>query len=96
MKTRFTLLSLIIAAAATLCASCGNNDPKPSGGQGDESDDESIFAKGADISWATEMERDGIRFRTADGIPYCRRHRNGMYCPDERLGLQCHKAKSMG
>ena len=67
MKTRLFLLSLIIAAAATLCASCGNNDPKPSGGQGDESDDESIFAKGADISWATEMERDGIRFRTADG-----------------------------
>ena len=26
------------------------------------------FASGADVSWATEMEADGCKFRTADGV----------------------------
>ena len=60
---RFSYYCILTAAAAILAASCNNKSPQTP----TEPDTTSAFAKGADISWTTEMERDGIRFRTADG-----------------------------
>ncbi len=45
-------------------ASCG--DPKPSPGIDDPS--KVKFAKGADVSWVTQMERDGVKFYNSQGV----------------------------
>ncbi len=47
-----------------LVASCG--DPKPSPGIDDPS--KVKFAKGADVSWVTQMERDGVKFYNSQGV----------------------------
>lgn len=62
---------LLLAAAMFLCAgNCNNNndgpEPAPDGGKTIVAPD---FAKGADISWVSEMENDGVTFKRADGIP---------------------------
>ena len=64
---RFSYYCILTAAAAILAASCNNKSPQTPT-TGPEQDTTSAFAKGADISWTTEMERDGIRFKTADGV----------------------------
>ena len=51
---KYIVLLLIVLTAA----SCG--DPKPSPGPDNHS--KVNFAKGADVSWVTQMERDGIKF----------------------------------
>lgn len=56
-----------ILTAAILAASCNNKSPQTPTTD-PEQDTTSAFAKGADISWTTEMERGGIRFKTADGV----------------------------
>ncbi|HIZ86665.1 MAG TPA: arabinogalactan endo-1,4-beta-galactosidase [Candidatus Coprenecus pullistercoris] len=63
MRIPLLFLSVVTAFAAVSCNS-GNaspsETPEPQPVPG-------IFAKGADISWCTEMERDGITFRNYDG-----------------------------
>lgn len=56
---------LILSAMALLC-SCHskNNDPVPGP---DPQEDTAAFAKGADISWATEMESKGMKFYNEAG-----------------------------
>ena len=61
------LHSTIIAGAMLLALSCNNNNSQPQGNVNEDNGQTAVFAKGADISWATEMERDGIKFKTADG-----------------------------
>jgi arabinogalactan endo-1,4-beta-galactosidase len=56
---KYIVLLLIMLTAA----SCG--DPKPSPGPDNLS--KVNFAKGADVSWVTQMERDGIKFYNAQG-----------------------------
>ena len=56
---------LLILASAIL--SCGGNDPVDPGTDPIPSVPTPSFAKGADISWVSEMEKDGKTFRTADG-----------------------------
>ena len=56
---------LLILASAIL--SCGGNDPVDPGTDPIPSVPTPSFAKGADVSWVSEMEKDGKTFRTADG-----------------------------
>ena len=56
---------LLILASAIL--SCGGNDPVDPGTNPIPSVPTPSFAKGADISWVSEIEKDGKTFRTADG-----------------------------
>jgi len=74
MKRNFT--SIVLLAAATLFAACGEKTPTPSGsgdGQKEEEQEQAVtvtvpsFAKGADISWVSEMESDGKKFKKRDG-----------------------------
>lgn len=74
---------LILAAAMTLCgfAACDKNPygptghvPDVGGNQDEEQKDDTTevvvpatFAKGADISWVTQMEEDGVKFYDASG-----------------------------
>ena len=56
---------LILSAAALLCACHSKNiEPVPESGPTDEP---LAFAKGADISWATEMESKGMKFYNEAG-----------------------------
>lgn len=61
IKTAALLLSL----AALI--SCVGTDPIDPDVPDPEKPQESVFAKGADISWATEMESKGMKFRTSEG-----------------------------
>lgn len=56
---------LLILASAIL--SCGGNDPVDPGNDTIPPVPTPSFAKGADISWVSEMEKDGKTFRTSDG-----------------------------
>ena len=58
-------LYYIIATTSVLSASCNDNNHKKPEVPDNGHDSTAVFAKGADISWATEMERDGIKFKTA-------------------------------
>ena len=72
-----------LIAAALLLAACGKAGGEPGGkpGEGTGKDTETPaqdlpaavqtpdFAKGADISWASEMEKAGKTFKKADGTP---------------------------
>jgi arabinogalactan endo-1,4-beta-galactosidase len=55
---------ILLAFLSICCVACNNdpvNDPDPPDG------DTSTFAKGADVSWLTEMENDGVLFYDANG-----------------------------
>jgi len=62
-----------IAAFAALLAACGEKDPSttPGSEEGNDTTPSTVttpdFAKGADISWVSEMENDGKKFRKEDG-----------------------------
>lgn len=64
---------MLTMACATLCisslAACGGNDSPTPGGGGEDKKEETIvtFAKGADVSWLTEMEASGKKFYDASG-----------------------------
>ena len=58
---------LLILASVIL--SCGGNDPVDPGIDTIPPVATPSFAKGADISWVSEMEKDGKTFRTSDGNP---------------------------
>lgn len=68
MKIERFILSIM--AAAALAFGCSEKTSVPSGGNDSEppaATEKNVFAKGADISWVTQMEKDGIRFYTQDG-----------------------------
>ncbi len=58
-------------ACAMLCitiTACGGNDSPTPGGGGEEKKETTVtFAKGADVSWLTEMEASGKKFYDASG-----------------------------
>jgi len=67
----FTAASLLICLGLASCGSDDNNEPTPpetdnptppSGG-----DDDIVFAKGADVSWVTELEDKGNKFYSPQG-----------------------------
>ncbi|MBQ2173256.1 MAG: glycosyl hydrolase 53 family protein, partial [Bacteroidales bacterium] len=63
---------ILMAAFFAAFASCGSTkvDPTPKPGPGPEptpGPDTPTFYKGADISWASEMEAGGIKFKKKDG-----------------------------
>lgn len=65
---------MLSLACASLCitsmTACGGNDnPTPGGGGSGDKDEETTvtFAKGADVSWLTEMEASGKKFYDAAG-----------------------------
>ena len=67
---RKILILTFLAAALILAASCNRNNGNENSGQEPSVPDTPVpaaFAKGADISWATEMAADGIKFRNAAG-----------------------------
>lgn len=59
------LLAVILGMSATAC--CGE-EKMPNSPQG-MNNDKQVFAKGADVSWLTEMESAGLKFYNADGVP---------------------------
>ena len=75
MKLRRIILAAF--AALTAMAGCDGKSDGPDGqnqgnqNPGNEVTDAvvrpAVFAKGADISWVTQMEKDGMKFRSADG-----------------------------
>lgn len=63
---------ILMAAFFAAFASCGSTkvDPTPGPGPGPEptpGPDTPTFYKGADISWASEMEAGGVKFKKKDG-----------------------------
>ena len=56
---------LLILASVIL--SCGGHEPVDPGNETIPPVPTPSFAKGADISWVSEMEKDGKQFRTSDG-----------------------------
>lgn len=54
------ILALLIAASIPSCTKSSAETPAPT-------DTTAVFAKGADISWATEMEQKGIKFYSGNG-----------------------------
>lgn len=62
----------LIAILAALCTGCGGNNPVTPEEPGEEQEkpvtvSTPAFAKGADISWVSEMEAGGQKFRKRDG-----------------------------
>ena len=56
----------LLAAAAFLCVCCGKA-PQTTPETPPEVEPESFFCMGADISWVTEMEKNGYKFYNAAG-----------------------------
>lgn len=57
----------ILLFLASALISCGGNDPVDPGTDSIPSVPTPSFAKGADISWVSEMEKDGMTFRKKNG-----------------------------
>lgn len=65
---RLSIFRAMAAASLLLTLSCGEERGKePDNGPGTDPAAEITFAKGADVSWVSEMEKDGKVFRKADG-----------------------------
>lgn len=65
MKTmKFLTFLLGVALAAGACSSRNDSDSDA----GSLPDNNDVFAKGADISWVTEMEQQGMKFHDASGV----------------------------
>ncbi len=64
---------MIMAVAALAAAACTEDSPKTTWPEGEGPDKEPVqiergtFAKGADVSWVTELEKAGYTFTNADG-----------------------------
>lgn len=56
-----------IAFALLACSSHNETDPNAGGAPGNEDTPTAEFAKGADISWVTEMEQKGLKFYNSKG-----------------------------
>lgn len=59
-------LTAMLFATACVAVSCDQTGSTPTP-EPEPEIQETVFAEGADISWVTEMEDDGIRFLDADG-----------------------------
>ena len=82
-------------ASALLCGAfftaCDDNDEKPVFPENQENVyDMSGFAKGADVSWLTEMEKSGYKFYDAEGT------RPRMHVPAPRSGNELDPPACMG
>lgn len=64
---KFLTLFFYVAFAIFACSS--NNETDPNGGESPDEGDTPVtnFAKGADISWVTEMEHKGMKFYNTSG-----------------------------
>ncbi len=67
--SRFIMTACLLALAACSCGKDGNSSDSGDTGSTEEASGTVApsFAKGADISWVTEMESKGYRFYTASG-----------------------------
>ncbi len=65
MKVKHILLGLIFILTALV--SCSDDDNNSSSGGDKPSYDMSGFAKGADVSWLTQMEKSGYKFYNSSG-----------------------------
>lgn len=66
-RIKFFSVLLCIAFFVSACGSNKDVEPSEKPNPGDEEVTVSGFAKGADISWVTEMEKNGMKFRNAAG-----------------------------
>jgi arabinogalactan endo-1,4-beta-galactosidase len=63
------LLSVCLTAAVLSATACDKNKTSDNSGKEDETEKTEVaFAKGADISWCTEMESKGYKFYDAKGV----------------------------
>ena len=62
IKTLGALLGFILLISAAGC-----KDSNPATGTTDTTKTDTVFAKGADLSWITEMEKNNIKFYNASG-----------------------------
>ena len=63
---------MLAACSIFSLTACGGDDNGGGSSKGDDGDNQNptetvIFAKGADISWVTEMEKSGMKFYNANG-----------------------------
>jgi arabinogalactan endo-1,4-beta-galactosidase len=65
MRTSFWALGFIVVLSLAGCSKKGSN-PSPTGGKTGSAADSS-FAKGADVSWLTQMEASGYKFYNSTG-----------------------------
>ena len=66
-RIKFFSVLLCIAFGLSACGSNKDAEPGEKPNPGDEEVTVNGFAKGADISWVTEMEKNGMKFRNAAG-----------------------------
>ncbi|MGN0188012.1 MAG: arabinogalactan endo-beta-1,4-galactanase [Candidatus Cryptobacteroides sp.] len=68
MKQIYTALLLLAGAiTAVSCSSCSRQETSGTTQEEPAAIDRTAFAKGADISWVTEMEAGGIKFQNSEG-----------------------------
>ena len=65
MKNAFTLLAA--ATMITACVACGKDQDIQKEPEKPKEPEKTVFAEGADISWVTQMEKDGVKFHNASG-----------------------------
>ena len=66
---RNCLLATILAIAASACGSNHPGNEQPENGEpATPLPSVTTFARGADISWVSEMEHDGLKFYNRDGV----------------------------
>ena len=70
MKRKRDMLLSLMAAALLMggCAAEPNPDYTPAEPEAPIEIDRTAFARGADISWVTQLESEGNTFATADGV----------------------------
>ena len=65
MKNVFTFLAA--ATMITACVACGKDQDIQIEPEKPKEPEKIVFAEGADISWVTQMEKDGMKFHNASG-----------------------------
>jgi arabinogalactan endo-1,4-beta-galactosidase len=89
MENRFLLqlkISFFLGVIICLFLSC----KKSSSSNNNNNNSNSQFVKGADVSWLTQMESDGIKFYNSSGTDM------GMYGSFKKPGYECDQGKSLG
>lgn len=61
------IVSLVSLMTWTSCSDADKADPENNGKEPEVPEQTGSFVKGADISWVTEMEDDGVKFRNSKG-----------------------------
>ena len=72
MKKSLIKMMMLAACSIFSLTACGGDDNGGGSSKGDDGDNQNptetvTFAKGADISWVTEMEKSGMKFYNANG-----------------------------